>query len=344
MSDTVRIAITRDLFDAGENLIIPGEGLGLFDRMPGVEHEMLAELLPEIAPGQVAHCDMVISAGVPWTTRSVAESERLIAVLFTGVGYDHIDVAALTGAGVMLCTAPDAVRRPMAVTNMTHILALATKLINKDRVTREGRWAERADYKGEGLTGKTLGVIGVGNIGRELLVLAQPFAMRLLACDPYARPETLTGLGVELVDRSRLLAESDFVCVCVPLNDETRHLIGAEELRRMKPSAYLVNTSRGSVVDEPALIEALRQGTIRGAGLDVFEQEPVDPDNPLLRMENVVVSPHSLCHTDEYFTTAWSGKLEQAQEIMAGKIPAALVNREVLDREDFQAKLARIRR
>ncbi|MCY3760063.1 MAG: dehydrogenase, partial [Gemmatimonadetes bacterium] len=198
--------------------------------------------------------------------------------------------------------------------------------------------------KEEGLTGKALRVIGVGNIGRELLVLAQPFAMRLLACDPYATPEALAGLGVELVDRGRLLAESDFVCVCVPLNDETRHMIGAEELRLMKPSAYLVNTSRGSVVDEPALIEALRQGTIRGAGLDVFEQEPVDPDNPLLRMENVVVSPHSLCHTDEYYTTAWSGKLEQAREIMAGKIPAALVNREVLDREDFQAKLARIRR
>ena len=150
MSDSVRIAITRDLFDEEGNLVIPGEGLGLFDRMPGVEYEVLAGILPEIAPEQVAHCDMVISAGIPWTTRSVADSGRLIAVLFMGVGYDHIDVTALTGAGVMLCTAPDAVRRPMAVTNMTHILALATKLINKDRLTREGRWADRTDYKGKG--------------------------------------------------------------------------------------------------------------------------------------------------------------------------------------------------
>ena len=145
-------------------------------------------------------------------------------------------------------------------------------------------------------------------------------------------------VGVELVDMDTLLAASDFVSISVPLNEETRHLIGERELRKMKSTAYLISTSRGPVVDEAALIKALQQGWIRGAGIDVFEQEPVDPNNPMLGMDNVVVSPHSLCHTDEYYKLAWSGKLRQAAQILQGEIPEALVNREVLDTPTFQRK------
>ena len=304
MKTRVKIGIARDLFDEEEQLIIPGEGLQLLDEMTGIEYEMLAEFLRPTAAGQVGDCDMVISAAAPWTKESVSDSERLIAVLFTGVGYDHIDVEALTGSGALLCSAPDAVRRPMAVTIITHMLALATKLINKDQLTRAGHWERRTDYKGEGVTGKTLGCIGAGNIGHEMLRLVQPFGMRHLVCDPELTPGALDDVDAELVDMDTLLAQSDFVSISVPLNPKTRHLIGAAELHKMKPTAYLINTSRGSIVDEAALIEALRQGTIRGAGLDVFEQEPVDPDNPLLEMDNVVVSPHNLCHTDEYYIGA----------------------------------------
>ena len=344
MNGTVRIAITRDLFDEEKNLIVPGAGLSLIEELAGVEYEMIAEFLPAISPEQVGHCDMVISGAAPWKASSVNQDERLIAVLAMGVGYDHIDVQALTGAGVILCSAPDAVRRPMAIAIVTHMLALATKLLNKDKLTREGRWNDRTNYKGEGLTGKTLGVIGVGNIGQELLLLAKTFDMRLLACDPYASNQSVVHLGAELVEMNQLLSESDFVSVCVPLNGETRHLIDGDALQRMKSTAYLINTSRGSVVDELALVEALQKGTIQGAGLDVFEQEPVDAENALLKMENVVVSPHSLCHTDEYYMTAWSNKLRQVQEIMTGKIPEALVNQEAISKANFQRKFARIRR
>jgi|TARA_B100000959_G_scaffold68122_1_gene72152 D-3-phosphoglycerate dehydrogenase len=337
--DLVKVGIARDLFDEEENLIIPGDGLKLLDQIPNIRYEMFAEYGPEITPAQVRDCDMVISAAAPWTANSLVQSERLIAVLYTGVGFDHIDVECLTAADVMLCSAPDAVRRPMAVTILTHLLAVTSKLINKDRLTREGRWEERTNYKGEGVTGKTLGCIGVGNIGHELLLLAQPFGMRLLACDPYVSPESVADLDAQFVDMDTLLAESDFVSLSVPLNDETHQLIGADQLKQMKPTGYLINTSRGGVVDEIALIEALKKGRIRGAGLDVFEQEPVDSNNPLLKMDNVVVTPHSLCHTDEYFMTAWTLKLNQAQEIMAGKIPAALVNKTVLEKESFKAKL-----
>ncbi len=130
--------------------------------------------------------------------------------------------------------------------------------------------------------------------------------------------------------------------ISVPFSEQTRHLIGKEELRKMKSTAYLINTSRGSVVDEAALIQALQQGWIRGAGLDVFEQEPVDPDNPILKMDNVVVSPHSLGHTDEYFEGAWRDKFRQAAQILRGEIPEAVVNRDVLETPRFRTKFRKL--
>ena len=139
-----------------------------------------------------------------WTEHSLAGNDQLIALLYTGVGYDHIDVKALTDAGVLFCFAPDAVRRPMACTIITFILALAMKLMAKDKITRQGRWSEQNDYRGEGLTGKTLGSIGVGNIGHEVFVLAQPFGMRHLGCDPYIKQTDVDDVGVQLVDMDTL--------------------------------------------------------------------------------------------------------------------------------------------
>jgi phosphoglycerate dehydrogenase-like enzyme len=140
-----------------------------------------------------------------------------------------------------------------------------------------------------------------------------------------------------------VLAESDFLNISVPLSEETRHLIGERELRKMKKTAYLINTARGPVVDEAALIKALQEGWIQGAGLDVFEQEPTPPDNPLLRMDNVVVAPHALGHTDQFFMESWNQKLRQVSQIIRGEVPEALINREVLDKPEFQAKLKRFR-
>ena len=343
MNTNITIGITREFFDAEGNLTIPGPGLKLFDEMPGFEYRIFSEVHSEVTPEQLRGCDMVISGEARWTPRSVSESDRFVAVLYTGVGYDHLDVAALTEANVMLCFAPNAVRRPMATTIITFILALTLRLINKDRITREGRWEEQTRFRGEGLTGKTLGSIGVGNIGHEMFLLAKPFGMRHLGCDPYVTQEAVADADVELVDLDTLLAESDFVSISVPLSDSTHQLFGETELNKMKPSAYLINTSRGPVVDEATLIGALQSGRIRGAGLDVFEQEPVDPDNPLLKMDNVVVAPHSLCHTEEYYMTTWKSKLQQAAQIVRGEIPDHLVNTQVLEKPQLQAKLRRFR-
>ncbi len=341
MNEIATLGITREYFDEHGNLTMPGPGLKLLDEMPDLEYRVFDQSLPEITPAQIHGCDMVISAGARWTTHSLEGNGQLIALLYTGVGYDHIDVEALTNAGSLFCFAPDAVRRPMACTIITFILALAMRLLAKDRITRQGLWTEQNDYRGEGLTGKTLGSIGVGNIGREVFVLAQPFGMRHLGCDPYIDQASVSDVGVKLVDMDTLLAESDFVTISVPLSQATHHLVGEEELRKMKASAYLINTSRGPTVDERALIRALSEKWIQGAGIDVFEQEPVDPENPLLKMDNVVVAPHALGHTDEYYQLAWEDKVSQATQILRGEIPNSVVNTEVLENEAFKAKFKR---
>jgi D-3-phosphoglycerate dehydrogenase len=243
----------------------------------------------------------------------------------------------------MFCTAPAAVRRPMAVAIITFLLALSTRLLAKHNLTREGRWAEKDQYHGNGLIGKTLGSVGIGNIGHEMFLLARPFGMKHIAHDPYVKPENAADADVKLADMDTVLAESDFLNISVPLSEETRHLIGERELRKMKKTAYLINTARGPVVDEAALIKALQEGWIQGAGLDVFEQEPTPPDNPLLRMDNVVVAPHALGHTDQFFMESWNQKLRQVSQIIRGEVPEALINREVLDKPEFQAKLKRFR-
>src|SRR5262249_27258877 len=157
-----------------------------------------------------------------------------------------VDVPACTAAGVLLTITPEGVRRPVAAAAITFVLALSHKLLIKDRLTRAGRWAEKLDHIGQGLTGRTLGIIGLGNIGRELAAPARPFALRILAADPWAKSAPP---GVSLVSLEELLRNSDYVCVCCALTPETRHLLGAERLAMMKPTAYLVNVARGPIVD-----------------------------------------------------------------------------------------------
>jgi phosphoglycerate dehydrogenase-like enzyme len=228
----------------------------------------------------------------------------------------------------------------VAAAAMTFVLALSHKLLIKDRMTRAGRWANKLNAMGMGLTGRTLGVVGFGNIGRDVFTLAQPFGMRHLAYDPYATPANAAAAGVELVDLPTLLRMADYVCICCALTPETRHLINEERLALMKPTAYLVNVARGPIVDQRALTAALREGRIQGAGLDVFEQEPVDPDDPILKLDNVIVAPHALCWTDECFRGNGRSACESILEVAAGRIPRPVVNRAVLDHPGLRAKLA----
>jgi phosphoglycerate dehydrogenase-like enzyme len=342
MSRNARIGITNDFFNNEGAPLNNRPKIKLLEEMPGVDYQVFPEYLPEIMPEQIQGFDMVMSYIPKWTPSTLAGNTQLLCVHRGGVGYDMVDVPALTSAGVMLCITPAAVRRTVATGIMTFILALSTRLRTKDRLIRDGRWAEKTNYHGIGLVGKTLGSIGVGNIGHEMFMLAMPFGMKHLAYDPYKAKETVADVGVKLVDMDTVLVESDFLNISCPLNEQTRGIIGVKELRQMKKTAFLINTARGPIVDEAALIKALSEGWIQGAGIDVFEQEPTPDDNPLLKLDNVIATPHAICLVDEYFAIVWEQVLKQVSQIIRGQMPENLVNREVWDKPQFQSKLKKL--
>jgi phosphoglycerate dehydrogenase-like enzyme len=327
-----RVGITRDILNSRGEPAFGDAALAELDRAGAITWEYLPEVVPAITAEHAAQYDAlyVNAARVPAT--AVARTDcRLRVVARHGVGYDTVDIPAMTSAGILVTHTPSAMPRPVATIALTYILALAGKLMLKDRLTRAGRWRERNDHMGVGLTGKTLGVIGAGRIAKELLRMARTFDLSLIATDPYADRVELGYLGAELVDLDTLLATADFVVVCCLLNERTHHLIGARELARMKPTSYFINVARGPIVDEAALVETLRRNAIAGAALDVFETEPVNDDNPLLAMDNVIVTPHSLCWTDECFHNMAVTGLSSIVDAQRGRRPQFIVNREVLD-------------
>lgn len=339
MGRTFRVGVTRDFLAPDGRLGFGDIGLGMLEERPGVEWAFLEEDTRELRADQLRGWDALLVLGPKVTAASLEGADRLAIVARFGVGYDSVDVEACSARGVLLTITPDGVRRPVAASVITLVLALAHKLTIKDRLTRVGRWGEKLHHMGMGLTGRTLGVIGFGNIGREVFELARPFGMRHLAADPFARPEDAAAAGVELVDLETLLREADFVAVCCALTPETHHLIDAERLALMKPSAYLINVARGPIVDQQALTEALRRGSIQGAGLDVFEQEPIDPDDPLLTLDNTIVTPHALCWTDECFRGIGRSACESILDVAAGRRPQHAVNPAALDHPRLQSLL-----
>lgn len=340
MSRKVRIAYTADYLDKGGKFVLPGPGWDLIREMTGVELEVFPEFLADVTPEQIDGYDLVLTRTLArWSEKSFAGNNQLLSLFRNGVGYDRIDVAALNDAGVMLCITPDAVRRPVAVAIITFILALSTRLMVKHQLTRDGRWLEVANHHAYGLTGKTLGSIGVGNIGHEMFKLAVPFGMKHIAFDPYLAQGALADVDVKMVDMDTVLAESDFISISCPLNQGTRHLIGEKELRKMKETAFLINTARGPIVDEAALVKALREGWIRGAAIDVFEQEPTPPDNPLLKLDNAIVTAHAMAFTDEFLYNVWAQIHRQLSQVIRGEKPEGLVNPSVWENPRFRARL-----
>jgi D-3-phosphoglycerate dehydrogenase len=334
------VGLTRDILDARGEPAFGSAALSILDGAPDLAWEYLPKVVPEIDAELAAHYDAIYVNIARVPAGAVARPDcRLRVVARHGVGYDAVDVAAMTKAGVIVTNTPTAMPRPVATTALTFILALAGKLFLKDRLTRTGRWQERMDNMGRGLTGRTLGVVGAGGIGKELMRMARSFDLKLLAADPLVNDIELGYIGARKVSLETLLRESDFVVVCCLLNEKTYHLIGAKELALMRPEAYLINVARGPIVDEPALIDALQSRRIAGAALDVFEQEPVDPANPLLAMDNVIVTPHALCWTDECFHNMASTGLRSIVDVLAGRVPEFVVNRAVLNHPRVQAWL-----
>jgi D-3-phosphoglycerate dehydrogenase len=326
---TFKLGIVRDVLNAAGEPSFGRAALEVLKGNPRLEWEYTAESVKEITPELASCYDGLYVNSSRVSAATVARGDRRVRIIARhGVGYDSVDVPALTAKGVVLTNTPLAIRRPVAVATLTLLFALAGRLFAKDRITRAGRWAERNDLMGKGLVGRTLGIVGGGGIGQELLRVSAPFGMRRIVADPYANEAALRALDASLVPLDRLMGESDFVVVACLLTDETRHLIGAKQFALMKPDAYFINVARGPIVDEPALIGALRECRIAGAALDVFEQEPVDPANPLLGMDNVIVTPHALCWTDECFHAIATSGLQSVVDFSLGRRPAHIVNPE----------------
>ena len=324
-----RIGISRDAITA--NGTVFGEQAFKVLEDPAVEWEFLPEKVAELPPDYGDAYDAICLMSAKVTRKTLAGPNRKVKLIARfGVGYDSVDVPACTENGVMLTITPDGVRRPVAASVVGFVLALAHRMFLKDRLTREGRWGEKGNYLGSGLVGRTLGVIGVGNIGKEIFRLAQPFGMRLLGCDPHVPQSAVASLNVTMVDKDKLLREADFISVNTLLDEQTRGLIGAREFALMKPNAYFINTARGPVVVESALIDALRSNRIAGAAIDVFEKEPVAPDNPLLKLDNVILAPHAICHTDECMSLLGQSAFKAAVELAHGRKPHLIVDTEAL--------------
>lgn len=334
-----RVGLTRDFLNADGSLGFGDIGLTLLDQDPRIQWEFLADNHAEIPQAVADQYDALLVLAPRVTAATVKDVARLAIVARFGVGYDNVDVPACTQNHVLLTITPDAVRRPVAVSAITLVLALAHKLLIKDRLTREGRWSEKLKYMGMGLTGRTLGVIGLGNIGREICHLAKPFDLHTVAYDPFTSAEAAAASGVRLLPLEELLATADFVCVSCALTPETHHLLNAERIGRMKPSAYLINVARGPIVDQAALTTALQRQQIAGAGLDVFEREPIDAAEPLLKLDNVIVAPHAICWTDELFLNNGQAACQSILDVAHGRVPKHVVNREAAQSAAVRDKL-----
>lgn len=329
---TFRVGITRDLMDAKSD---PCFGMRAFDVLgqnPAIIWEWVPETLNEITADVAARYDGLY-VGLPRLSReSVARDDcRLKVHARHGVGYDNVDLAAATARGIAVTNTPIAVRRPVAVATLTLIFALAGRLFKKHELVQQNRWNDRVDFMGQGLTTRTLGLVGAGGIGQEIMKLARPFFARMIAADPFADEARIRALGGEIVPFETLMREADFVVVCCLLNEQTRHLVDAAALALMKPSAYFLNVGRGPIVDERALIETLKAGRIMGAGLDVTYNEPIEPDNPLLGMDNVIITPHALCWTDECFHEVAATGLQSIVDVSLGRRPLHVVNPQIYE-------------
>ena len=345
MADKFRVALSGDFKKPDGSPTFPDFDLNPLGSAPGVEMAFLDPANP-IEARQIADFDALILLVPRFARESIHPNGRLSVVARFGVGYDNVDVDALTAAGIALGITPDGVRRPVAVSILTLILALTGKLLTKDRLTRMGPpgFNQRAEHMGVGLVGRTLGSLGIGNIGAEMFRLAKPLDMKFIAHDPYAGPELAAELGVELVGLDDVFRRADILTVNCPLSSETHHLVNAERLRLMKPTAYFINTARGPIVDQKALNKVLTERRIAGAGLDVLETEPPAADDPILKLDNVILTPHALCWTDQCFAGIGDVDIKAVIEIQHGRVPRGVVNRKLIDDPRFRARLAGYRK
>lgn len=338
-----RVALTADFYDENGNSRFDDLGLGVFESYDHIEVTRFDEHRPEITEDQLAGCAGVVVLTPRVTSASLSGSDQLLAIGRFGVGYDSVDVEACTQRDVLAMITAGAVDRPVAEATMGWMIALTHHMLAKDRLVRTGRWDDRTNYMGTELRDRTLGIIGLGGIGRNLVSLLQSFGMRQpIAFDPFVPESVLKELGVRSVSLNQLLMTADFVSVHCPLNEHTRGLIGADEIAKMKPASYLLNTARGGIVDEDALFTALQSKQIAGAALDCFENEPVTEPHRFGELQNVILAPHSIAWTAELFRDIGHMACQSMLDLSQGKRPAGVLNPELFEQPGFRTRWSRM--
>ncbi|MZP29243.1 D-glycerate dehydrogenase [Heliobacterium undosum] len=319
-----KVLVTREIPQPALDRIKEFARLDLWPAFPPPEKGELQRML--------ADADALLCMITDCIDDDVIEAGKKLRVIANyGVGFDNIDIAAATRRRIPVTNTPDVLTEATADLAFTLLLATARNLIAADRFTRDGFWIAWHPQLllGRDVFGSTLGIVGLGRIGEAVARRARGFNMRVLYTARRPNPKAEAELGIEYCTLEELLRQSDFVSLHTPLTLETRHLIGAKELDMMKPTAILINTARGGVVDQEALTEALQQGVIAGAGLDVFTEEPVSPEEALLELPNVVVSPHIGSATVETRTRMGLMAAENIQAALEGRRPPNLVNSEL---------------
>jgi phosphoglycerate dehydrogenase-like enzyme len=318
-----RILITSIFLQAGDEVDCRLRETGF----EPVYHPLTGKRTEEELIDLLRGIDGVIVSSDPFTARVLAAAPQLKVISRTGVGYDAIDMKAATARGIVVTTTPGVNRHAVAEWAIALMLCCARKLTTNLDEVRRGGWTR---HEGMDLAGKTLGLVGLGTIGKEVVQRATAFEMRILAYDlvqdlPFAEAHRVT-----FVPLDQLLRESDFVSLHLFLNDASRHLINAERLALMKPTAYLINTARGGIVDTAALCLALKEKRIAGAGLDVVESEPLPPDSPLRECDNVYLSPHVGGASTDARRLSGAMAAENLIRALGGERPQGIVNPEVL--------------
>lgn len=285
-------------------------------------------------------CDFhaLILDGIEPVTKTVIENMPNLKILSRfGIGYDNVDVKAATERGVMVTIVPDYALEEVADHVLTLVLAITRKLTRIDKAMRTGKWNLMEMVRSiNSPSSQVMGLLGFGNIARRVSQRAKPFGYNVIAFDPWVKRWDFRVFGVERIDSlEELLKRSDVLSIHAALTPETRHLVGERELRLMKPSACIVNTARGAIVDEAALIRALSKGTIAGAALDVYETEPLPIDNPLLKLENTILTPHISWYTEQSQARLKTEGATAVRDALTGKKPEFVVNPEVINSRPF---------
>lgn len=337
-----KVAIAGDFRDRDGQIRFDPDALACLEENPIIDVTFLDCPVGGPLPENVfSDFDALIMKRTPVAAAALDRPDlRIKHISRQGTGVEHLDIDACTAAGILISNTPNSVRSPMASGAMALLLNLAHNVRGKDAGMRADGWASRFRSQAPGLGGRTLGLIGCGSIGSEILKLCAPWEMRRIVSAPSKTDVEIERFDATRVDLDVLLEQSDFVILCCPLTPATKQMINQDTLSRMKPGSYLINIGRGELVDEPALIDALSRGHLAGAALDVFNPEPLAPDNPLIDMPNVILTAHNIGMTAESIRLGNTMAAAAVAGLANGLRPESVVNPAVLEHSRLKGLLA----